>query len=65
MNESKTVHISTGALFPSTALPRALLHAAVAGALGLLILWGVGFAGNGVLHETAHDTRHALGFPCH
>ena len=62
--------VSTSFLAPPIALPHALphataVHAAVAAALGLLMLWGVGFAGNGVFHETAHDTRHALGFPCH
>ena len=31
--------------------------------LGLALLYGVGFAGP--LHETAHDTRHGLAFPCH
>jgi cobalt transporter subunit CbtB len=80
MSESKTLAIHTGAVVQAVAFPRipvpaaslratpahtAALHAAVAGALGLLMLWGVGFAGNGVWHETAHDTRHALGFPCH
>ncbi|HEB55019.1 MAG TPA: CbtB-domain containing protein [Gammaproteobacteria bacterium] len=42
---------------------------AAAGAvlLGLVILYGVGFAlGQGdVLHNAAHDTRHTMVFPCH
>lgn len=33
--------------------------------LGLTLLAGVGFAGPEVLHNAAHDTRHAIGFPCH
>jgi cobalt transporter subunit CbtB len=37
--------------------------AIVAALLGLFILYGVGFAQ--MAHETAHDTRHATGFPCH
>lgn len=37
--------------------------AIVAALLGLFILYGVGFAQ--MSHETAHDTRHATGFPCH
>lgn len=37
--------------------------AIVAATLGLFILYGVGFAQ--MSHETAHDTRHATGFPCH
>lgn len=34
-------------------------------AFGLLLLAGAGFAGSDYLHNAAHDTRHALGFPCH
>jgi cobalt transporter subunit CbtB len=37
--------------------------AVVAALLGIFILYGVGFAQ--ISHETAHDTRHATGFPCH
>ncbi len=35
--------------------------------LGLVILFGVGFAqGQGdVFHNAAHDTRHTMVFPCH
>jgi cobalt transporter subunit CbtB len=33
--------------------------------LGLGLLVGVGFAGAEVVHNAAHDTRHAIGFPCH
>jgi cobalt transporter subunit CbtB len=42
------------------------LVAAVSAALiGLGLIWGVGFAGASVLHNAAHDARHAAGFPCH
>jgi cobalt transporter subunit CbtB len=34
-------------------------------AFGLLLLAGAGFAGSDFVHNAAHDTRHALGFPCH
>lgn len=33
--------------------------------LGAFILYGVGFAGADVLHNAAHDSRHAITFPCH
>ena len=33
--------------------------------LGALIVFTVGFAGSEILHNAAHDTRHATGFPCH
>ncbi|HSM20230.1 MAG TPA: CbtB-domain containing protein [Hyphomicrobiales bacterium] len=33
--------------------------------LGLFMVAGVGFAGPEAIHNAAHDTRHAVGFPCH
>jgi cobalt transporter subunit CbtB len=33
--------------------------------LGAVFLYGVGFAGSDVLHNAAHDGRHAMAFPCH
>jgi cobalt transporter subunit CbtB len=33
--------------------------------LGIGILYAVGFAEMAVAHNAAHDTRHAVGFPCH
>jgi cobalt transporter subunit CbtB len=33
--------------------------------LGLFLVAGVGFAGSAAVHDAAHDTRHAIGFPCH
>lgn len=37
----------------------------VALGLGFGLLIGVGFAGADQIHNAAHDTRHAVGFPCH
>jgi cobalt transporter subunit CbtB len=34
-------------------------------AFALLLLAGAGFAGSDLVHNAAHDTRHAIGFPCH
>jgi cobalt transporter subunit CbtB len=34
-------------------------------ALGFVLLGTIGFAQDVRLHNGAHDTRHALGFPCH
>ena len=34
-------------------------------AIGLAAIFVAGFAGADVLHDAAHDTRHATGFPCH
>lgn len=33
--------------------------------LGLVLLYGVGFAQTEALHNGAHDARHAAGFACH
>ncbi len=32
---------------------------------GLVLFIGAGFAAPTVLHNSTHDTRHALGLPCH
>jgi cobalt transporter subunit CbtB len=34
-------------------------------ALGLLIVFGAGFANPAAIHNATHDTRHAFGLPCH
>ena len=33
--------------------------------VGLTMVFAVGFSHVAVAHNTAHDTRHAIGFPCH
>lgn len=33
--------------------------------LGMLMLYGVGFASIDLAHNAAHDGRHAVAFPCH
>ncbi|RXF73727.1 CbtB domain-containing protein [Hansschlegelia zhihuaiae] len=43
----------------------ALPAAFAAFTLGALIIFAVGFAGPQMIHNAAHDTRHATGFPCH
>lgn len=45
-----------------TSVKRAALFA---GLLGVLLLWVAGFAQPAFLHNAAHDSRHALSFPCH
>ena len=39
--------------------------AMLAAALGLFMLWGVGFSHIDVIHNAAHDVRHSISFPCH
>ncbi|HEY2862941.1 MAG TPA: CbtB-domain containing protein [Casimicrobiaceae bacterium] len=36
-----------------------------AAAFGLILLYVAGFAPTDVLHNGAHDARHAAGFACH
>jgi cobalt transporter subunit CbtB len=43
----------------------AMIAAAMAAVLGAFVIWGVGFAPIGALHNAAHDTRHSMAFPCH
>jgi cobalt transporter subunit CbtB len=33
--------------------------------LGGFLVFGVGLASSATIHDTAHDVRHANGFPCH
>jgi cobalt transporter subunit CbtB len=42
-----------------------LAAGAIALLLGTFMLAGIGFTNSEVVHNTAHDTRHALTFPCH
>lgn len=46
-------------------LPRAAVPAVLAMILGVFVVAAVGFAGPEVLHNAAHDSRHAFAFPCH
>ena len=55
--------VSTG--LSSLSLPQRLVAGGLALFLGVLLLAGTGFAGDYRLHNGAHDTRHAMGFPCH
>lgn len=57
-----TVQTATIASF---SLSQRLIAGSLALVLGLTLLIGVGFAGDYRLHNGAHDTRHASGFPCH
>lgn len=43
----------------------ALVAALVALALGAGLVFTTGFSHPSTIHNAAHDTRHALSFPCH
>ncbi|MCJ9690497.1 CbtB-domain containing protein [Rhizobium sp. PRIMUS64] len=42
-----------------------MLQSAIAACLGLMIVGFVGFSHIEIVHNAAHDTRHANAFPCH
>ncbi|MCZ6749989.1 MAG: CbtB-domain containing protein [SAR324 cluster bacterium] len=39
--------------------------ALIAALIGVVVLFGVGFAQPETVHDATHDSRHAAGFPCH
>ncbi|HET7882444.1 MAG TPA: CbtB-domain containing protein [Acetobacteraceae bacterium] len=43
----------------------AVVQAVAAMLLGALVIGVAGFSHLDVVHNAAHDTRHANGFPCH
>ena len=49
----------------SLSVSQRLAAGLVALVLGFVLLGTIGFAQDVRLHNGAHDTRHALGFPCH
>ena len=46
-------------------LSQRLLAGSLALVLGFVLIGTIGFASDMRVHNGAHDTRHALGFPCH
>ncbi|MHB1104302.1 MAG: CbtB domain-containing protein [Devosia sp.] len=49
----------------SLSVSQRLIAGVLALFMGLVLVGGVGFASDMAVHNGAHDTRHALGFPCH
>lgn len=43
----------------------AVVPAFLAILLGLVLVFGVGFASPATIHNAAHDSRHSFAFPCH
>jgi cobalt transporter subunit CbtB len=54
--------ITQGSLAKRRDVIPAVFAAAV---LGLSILFVIGFVQSSRMHNAAHDTRHAISFPCH
>jgi cobalt transporter subunit CbtB len=59
------MNTTTASAIASLSLSQRLVAGLVALVLGFLMLGTIGFAQDMRLHNGAHDTRHALGFPCH
>jgi len=49
----------------STRTSSSIIAPVLTAALGAVLLYLAGFAQIEDLHNSAHDTRHASGFPCH
>lgn len=49
----------------SLSVSQRLIAGVLALFIGFVLVGGVGFASDMAVHNGAHDTRHALGFPCH
>jgi cobalt transporter subunit CbtB len=69
MNNTHTFASSAASAQPAgTAAParaQVVASALAVAALGVTLLWGVGFSHVEAAHNAAHDTRHSNGFPCH
>ena len=59
------MNTTTAPAIASLSLSQRLAVGLVALILGFTIIGTVGFAQDLRVHNGAHDTRHALGFPCH
>ena len=59
------MNTTTASAIASLSLSQRLIAGFVALTLGFVLLGTIGFAQDVRLHNGAHDTRHALGFPCH
>jgi cobalt transporter subunit CbtB len=59
------VRFITGTKAKLNARAAALAAAMIVALFGTVFIYGIGFAGANVLHNAAHDARHANNFPCH
>ena len=68
MSNAHTLASSAASVQPAAAAParaQVVASALAVAALGVTLLWGVGFSHIEAVHNAAHDTRHSNGFPCH
>lgn len=70
---AKEAHLTTQSPTSSHAAPvvaapertEALIAALLAFVFGIGLVYTTGFSYPAAIHNAAHDTRHALSFPCH
>lgn len=66
---AKEAHLNTQAdttpVVRGTERTEALIAAAIAFVFGVGLVFTTGFSHPTTIHNAAHDTRHALSFPCH
>ncbi len=62
MTEHTAVAPRVAAAPATISLPMQLAGAVL---LGMVMLYGAGFAQTAEVHNAAHDARHSVGFPCH
>lgn len=60
-----TSHVSTNQQAQAKPVASTLTQNVAALAFGAIVLFAVGFLPMGAAHNAAHDTRHAMAFPCH
>ncbi|WP_380054810.1 CbtB domain-containing protein [Falsihalocynthiibacter sp. SS001] len=66
MNERNKTHAQAKAIAtPVEQTQTAFFPILAAAVAGVMLLGLAGFAQASVLHDAAHDTRHAIAFPCH
>lgn len=55
----------TAGLGQAAAATSKLVSALAVFSVGAVLMLVVGFAQPELIHNAAHDTRHAIGYPCH
>lgn len=65
MSLNASVKASAGAAGRARPVATVRVVALMAFVLGAAMVFVTGFAHPEVLHNAAHDSRHALSFPCH
>lgn len=60
-----TAQVTTHTQIQAKPAVSALTQNLAAMAFGAMVLFAVGFLPVEAAHNAAHDTRHALAFPCH